>query len=848
MSTNTPAQQIFDLLVSKDYDPQTLTKAGLPAESPADAEVINFDYRGASGTDYGTVVVMFGEDNNMTMYFGDNLGKSMEGDDKQGWFDFLYQMRMIAKRNLLGFQLENLTRLKHSMTGQAAIKEGLFESWTGTKTTSWNGGQTQARLMIRHSQSLGENDARYRHIAGLFVETVDGERFKLPFTKLSGGRAMVEHIRRGGRPYDVRGQHITEMVNEINVLSQFRRASQGRVLEGQAAGLAEAAEGYYTQLQRNIKSLASGRGYDRYFESWAAEECANTDLIIEDLRNMFTEVALDRRIEQALPLLSKLNTQGNAMKEVNVFEGWMKLISEGTWALPDTPESQAKLIALMSKELPVGPDAANATEQLYDLVGDDILFDRLHDLADENADADARTVVLSRLEELKDDPSVAQVIGQLKIQAAPAGGEQGVAEGGTARVWHPEKVDIYFHEMPNQEPVLVNSNIPYNMIDSYLDKVMQKHKLDPKQFEFRAAGQTLHEGAISGAKMGSSVQDMFTSEGSFNPDGSYNTSDDEANEFDDSQPVDEGKGDLGRALGQMSGGWSGWEKDDDNTDPNIEKYWYDDGEGGYDAGGTIEHNLTTGEVTVEYSGDEYHGDDVSGTFKNIGDALTALRGLKRTKSTKAPNYDQLGYRSSPGPDDLRKTDRTGRKGTIGGGHANRLKQSIRSNQGTLGPKGVLPEGEDSTSGMTPVDLSSNPSFKQIVDRYTQLVYQGHAGETSPKEEQEYDNIEKYVAQRFGEKGSAHLQKAGETSYWGRDDGHGSGHIRSSNLGRPSQPAGAFRTTKAGKMHSQDVKTMKGQVADRLGRHPEPVLPEGEAVAESEIGLSRIKALTGFLLR
>ena len=427
MSVQTPAQQIFDLLVSKDFDPQTLTKAGMPATTPADAEVISFDYRGASGQDYGTVVVMFGEDNNMTMYFGDNLGKSMEGDDKQGWFDFLYQMRMIAKRNLLGFQLENLTRLKHSMTGQTAIKEGLFESWSGTKDTSWNGRQTEARLMIRHARKLGENDARYRYIASLFVETADGERFKLPFTKLSGGRAMVEHIRQGGRPYDVRGQHITEMVNEINLLAQFRRASQGRVLEGQAAGLAEAADGYYRQLQKNIKSLASGRGYASYFESWAASECANADLIIEDLRTMFTEVALDRRIEQALPILSKLNKQGNAMKEANVFESWMNLISEGTWALPDTPQSQAKLVELLSKEFPVGADAVNATEQLYDIVGDDILFDRLHDLADENADADARAVILNRLEELQDDPSVAQVIGQLKVQAAPAP-EKGVTE------------------------------------------------------------------------------------------------------------------------------------------------------------------------------------------------------------------------------------------------------------------------------------------------------------------------------------------------------------------------------------------------------------------------------------
>jgi hypothetical protein len=128
-------------------------------------------------------------------------------------------------------------------------------------------------------------------------------------------------------------------------------------------------------------------------------------------------------------------------------------------------------------------------------------------------------------------------------------------------------------------------------------------------------------------------------------------------------------------------------------------------------------------------------------------------------------------------------------------------------------------------GMEPIDFSSNPSFKDLITRYTQLVYQGHTSETDPEEDQEHDDIEQYVAKHFGEKGSAHLQKAAEVSYWGRDDGKGSGGHRGDNLGYASMPGGNFRTTKSGKMHGQDVKMMKNKVSDRLGRHPEPELPE-----------------------
>ena len=415
MAQNTSAKQLFDLLVSRNFDPELLDSSGKPANRPDETEVFSFDFTTQSGNDYGTVVIMIGDDNSLEVYFGDNVGKSMEGQDKREWFSFLEQLKHFSTRNLMSFGLKNLNRLRYSMQGQAAIKEGLFESWRGTKTVSYNDRPEAVRLMIKHKKPIGENDARYRYIESLYVETTEGERFKLPFTKLSGGRAMVEHVRNGGKPYDARGQHIAAVVEELNVLSRFKRANHGQVFEGNTAELISETNAYYENLNRVLKGLGTRRGYTNYFETWNPAEITEQDVVIESIKNLFVRETIDTRIEQALPVLAKIQKQGQAMKEAHIFEAWANRLVEGTWATPDTPEKQAQLVDLLSKELPVGADATNATEQLYDLVGDDQLFDQLETLADQDANADARQTVYNRLVELSDDPSIAEVLNQLNI-------------------------------------------------------------------------------------------------------------------------------------------------------------------------------------------------------------------------------------------------------------------------------------------------------------------------------------------------------------------------------------------------------------------------------------------------
>lgn len=417
---------LYDLLVTRNFDPE-VTNAQGQATQPDEGVVFSFDYVSAQGKTYGTAVaVIDSEDQELSLYFGDNLGKSMEEPDKSEWFEFLRQMSQFATRhNFHTFSPKNLNNLKHTMAGMAAIREGLFEGYYGTRRVSYMGEATDARLVIQHNRPLGESDARHRNIKNLFIETVEGERFKLPFVNLAGGRAMLEHVRQGGRPYDIRGVHIAEMVSELKLLNRFNRASAGRVVEGVTADLREQAHAYYDTLRESLRHLGSARGYQRYFESWSPAAITETDALVEDLKTLFVEQTIDARIEAALPVLAKIQ-QGTAMKEIKMFEHWVDSVTEGTWAQPDTPEKVKQLQAFMSQEQPVGPDAVNATEALYDIIGDDELFDQLAALAQRDPDADARATVRDWIVDHQYDPEWQDMLRPISVAVDADDQEQNV--------------------------------------------------------------------------------------------------------------------------------------------------------------------------------------------------------------------------------------------------------------------------------------------------------------------------------------------------------------------------------------------------------------------------------------
>jgi len=420
---------------------------------PEKARFFNFDYV-VDDINHGNITMSLIDETSLKVYFSKNISKDLDKEQKKEWYSFLHELREFARRNLLSFEPRDITRstLKHRDIAQQSKADSTYDAdevvaesrMYGTLNRSFES-FGPVRIKLAHSKPIVDeaHGARSRNIQAIFVENDQGERFRLPFTNLTGARAMARHVSAGGVPTDELGCHITEMVNEMTTLRPFVRGMARRTFEDVVTKeMVESAFGYHGLLKNTLKKLKGKRGYTEFKESFKPA-LVEDDANVAELKELFVKKTLDERIEQALPLVHKAY---NIMKENNnpyaqQFESWATAMSEGSWALPKTDEDKQKLIDLFSEELPVGVDAQNATNALYNIFGDDNLFDALEELAAVDPQADARDTIMDHLQE-KNPQMYQSILDAIGDEDTPEPAETGSEGGDLDESYEPEPVTI----------------------------------------------------------------------------------------------------------------------------------------------------------------------------------------------------------------------------------------------------------------------------------------------------------------------------------------------------------------------------------------------------------------------
>ncbi len=405
------AEELFDKVRSR-FDHVVLgDEETKETDDPEQARIINFDYVSQTGVNYGNITLSLMDEESLKIIFSKNLtDKLLENpEDEREWFDFLKGLRYFAKRNLLKFDTRDITRsnlttrdlkqlTKNASYTAADTPDTVIESrLTGNSRVS-----TQdfgpAKLLIYHSEAVNEEipGARSRKIDRMYVETNQGERFLMPFKKLSAGRAMAEHIAHGGLIHDAAAKHIVGMVEEMNNLSFFVRNTKHRMFEdGETQAMVEAAVERYHELRHNLKRMSGPRGYESFAETFQPDTPVEEEYDIESLKERFVKKMLDDRITQALPYVHRAYQNKKAVagdRYFKEFDEWADDVTENK-ELEDVDVEG--LTSIMQKPIEVGVDGIDAINTIKDFVpSDDELFTAITELSREmGAEADARSVV-----------------------------------------------------------------------------------------------------------------------------------------------------------------------------------------------------------------------------------------------------------------------------------------------------------------------------------------------------------------------------------------------------------------------------------------------------------------------
>jgi hypothetical protein len=370
------------------------------------------------------------------------------------WMDFLDELSDFAQTHGLDFDLQNPSQSnldKRDPIGEGRMTESRL---SGTSKTSYQD-IGEAKIIVRHSSPVNYNapNGRTQHIDSIFIENAAGERFKYPYKHLNGARALAEHIKNGGTPYDAIGSHITGLSEELAGLRKFkgyvgRNAALGEAMGDITSKVMERIE----EVKREIHSLQRPAYYSHFAENFQARESQNIpEEIMNDWIDRLTIRTFNEEMKSVFPFIYNLVGESNLpVKELSADDLLGEEYEEDNNyqdKLKDSIESQFEraidsivqedddlykedevgeqamqtLKDLFKQELPIGTNGNNVTSSLRGTIDNNKLDRAFELLADLGLDElDARPIISAFLKsyDSENDTDLATTLG-FDAEAAP---------------------------------------------------------------------------------------------------------------------------------------------------------------------------------------------------------------------------------------------------------------------------------------------------------------------------------------------------------------------------------------------------------------------------------------------
>lgn len=281
--------------------------------NPSDARIFNFMYK-EDEHEIGYVSISIINNRSFKVYYGADLVDQVE--NRSGWYNFLRELRLFAKRNLMSFDARDLAKNQLEPRDFKFIsqQDGTYKEKDVTVSESVMFGSRRksyqtmenVKMIVHHRKSIDETipGSRSRYIESIYLERADGERYKFPYNYLTGARAMASHVNEGGNPYDEVGKHIIGMIKEMRDLSKFARRTKKHAMEDEQAGTirSHVVERFHN-LKKQLGAMSVKEGYARFVEGFKPVDEANDG--VEQLKERFTQKVFDAQLEDTLPAVTR---------------------------------------------------------------------------------------------------------------------------------------------------------------------------------------------------------------------------------------------------------------------------------------------------------------------------------------------------------------------------------------------------------------------------------------------------------------------------------------------------------------------------------------------------------------
>jgi hypothetical protein len=287
-------------------------------EDIPNARFFEFEYE-ENGEPLGTIAITLDAEDGIVIQVSGDLTNDDDSTTHHSAYKFIRGFRQFAKDRLLNFDVQNIGKSnldKRDYEFQAKRKEEPIMQQPAIMENKLYGNNRmsyqdlgEARLVIKHSQPINLDlpAGRTMHVDSIYIENAAGERFKYPTKHINGARALAEHIKHGGNPYDAIGKHICGLSEELAHLRKFKGyvSRQEQVSEAMGSVTGRVIE-RIEQIKETIHKLQRTAYYESFVEAFEdQEEQMIPEEVQNDLINRLTIRTFNEELKSVFPYIYK---------------------------------------------------------------------------------------------------------------------------------------------------------------------------------------------------------------------------------------------------------------------------------------------------------------------------------------------------------------------------------------------------------------------------------------------------------------------------------------------------------------------------------------------------------------